>query len=52
VCGTLVDKNKEVCTICESTSRKDDIICVVEEYLDMISIESSNIFDGKYHILG
>lgn len=52
VCGTLVDKHKNICSICENTSRKDDIICVVEEYLDMISIETANVFDGKYHILG
>jgi recombination protein RecR len=50
-CGNLVDKQKTTCSICENPSRKNNIICVVEEYLDMFSIEASNVFDGKYHIL-
>ncbi len=51
MCWSLVDKNIDLCHICKSQSRKDDLICVVEEYLDMLTIENSQIFDWKYHIL-
>ncbi len=51
ICGILIDAHITTCSICNNSERKDDIICVVEEYLDMISIEQSNVFDGKYHIL-
>ena len=51
MCWSLVDKNIDLCNICKSQSRKDDLICVVEEYLDMLTIENSQIFDWKYHIL-
>lgn len=51
MCWSLVDKNIDLCHICKSQSRKEDLICVVEEYLDMLTIENSQIFDWKYHIL-
>lgn len=51
ICGTLIDANKDICDICKSDKRNSNLICVVEEYLDMISLESSWVFDGKYHIL-
>lgn len=51
-CGALVDVWVEECYICRNTSRNKHIICVVEEYLDMLSIENSKVFDGVYHILG
>ncbi|MDD5769634.1 MAG: recombination mediator RecR [Candidatus Gracilibacteria bacterium] len=52
ICNCLIDKNKNICEICSSSNRNKNIICVVEEYLDMISIENSKVFDGVYHILG
>lgn len=51
-CWSLIDVEKKLCSICLSENRNKNIICVVEEYLDMISIENSKIFDGVYHILG
>jgi len=51
-CWCLVDAWKERCTICENTSRKAHVICVVEEYLDMLTIEQSGQFEWVYHILG
>ncbi|MBW7954989.1 recombination protein RecR [Candidatus Gracilibacteria bacterium] len=50
-CYGLIDKNKEICDIC-SGNRNNNLICVVEEYYDMLVIEKSGIFDGIYHILG
>jgi recombination protein RecR len=40
-CGILIDSNKEICNICSDENRNKKEICVVEEYLDMVSIESS-----------
>lgn len=51
-CWALVDNWIQICDICLSENRNKNIICVVEEYLDMISIENSKVFDGVYHILG
>ncbi len=51
-CGSLIDAGKHICEICRSQERQKDIICVVEEYLDMVTIENSKIFKGRYHILG
>jgi recombination protein RecR len=50
-CWCLVDAWKPQCHICENPKRKSYIICVVEEYLDMLTIEQSGQFDGVYHIL-
>ena len=52
ICWCLVDANKNICEICKDEKRDKNIICVIEEYLDMITIESSNSFSWKYHILG
>lgn len=51
-CGCLVDAWKLLCNICENSQRKAHIICIVEEYLDMLTIEQSGQFEGVYHILG
>lgn len=51
-CWSLIDVNKNICGICSDEKRNKNIVCVVEEYLDMITIESSWSFDWKYHILG
>jgi len=51
-CGCLVDAWKQKCNICENESREQNLICIVEEYLDMLTIEESWQFNGVYHILG
>jgi len=50
VCGSLRSTN--VCSNCDQTNKKSNKICVVENIADQWSIESSNIFDGYFHILG
>lgn len=42
----------ELCEICQDTKRNLKIICVVEEPLDIISIEKTRAFQGIYHVLG
>lgn len=45
-----LSENSE-CPICDDEKRKKNIICVVEEFLDLFAIEQSNGFKGLYHIL-
>ena len=40
------------CSICNSTKRKSEKICVVEDIGDLWAIEKSKAFDGHYHVLG
>ena len=42
---------EEICTICSDPKRSDDLICVVESVSDVLAIEDSNQFRGKYFIL-
>src|SRR3989344_3755744 len=39
------------CEICASSTRHKNIICVVEQPIDILSIERTNKFDGVYHVL-
>ena len=43
---------KELCTICTSSYRDDSIICVVEDLRDVIAIENTGQYSGKFHVLG
>jgi recombination protein RecR len=42
----------DVCSICANSMRRQEIICVVESIRDVIAIESTQQFNGTYHILG
>ncbi|PKQ28565.1 MAG: recombination protein RecR [Candidatus Anoxymicrobium japonicum] len=42
----------ELCSICSDGRRDESIICAVEEPRDVIAIEKSGRFKGKYHVLG
>lgn len=42
----------ELCNICTSHSRKQGLLCVVENIRDVIAIESTQQFNGVYHVLG
>jgi recombination protein RecR len=44
--------DKELCNICSNSMRKQEIICVVENIRDVIAIESTQQFNGIYHVLG
>ena len=41
-----------ICSICENPKRDGSVICVVEDIQDVLAIENTNQFQGKYHILG
>lgn len=42
----------ELCTICSNNYRQQRVICVVENIRDVIAIESTQQFNGTYHVLG
>jgi len=41
-----------LCNICRNPSRKQELLCVVENIRDVIAIESTQQFNGVYHVLG
>ncbi len=49
-CGNIAQT--EQCRICTDPRRSDEIICVVEEPKDVVAIERTREFRGKYHVLG
>ena len=49
-CNNVSDA--DFCSICSNSMRKQDIICVVENIRDVIALESTQQFNGTYHVLG
>jgi len=49
-CGNISEE--ELCRICRDPRRDQTLICVVEESKDVIAIEKTREFRGKYHVLG
>lgn len=50
-CGALAEAGV-LCEICSNFRRDRSIICVVESFSQLLSIENSNVFKGVYHVLG
>jgi recombination protein RecR len=50
VCGALTEESP--CAICGDGRRDASLLCVVEQPVDILSIEKSGTFRGKYHVLG
>jgi recombination protein RecR len=50
VCGNVSEEER--CRICRDPRRDDSVICVVEEAKDVVAIERSREFNGRYHVLG
>jgi recombination protein RecR len=49
-CGSLTEKSP--CPICEDLRRDASLVCVVERAVDILSVEKSGTFRGKFHVLG
>ena len=49
-CGALTEKSP--CPICEDARRDGSLLCVVERAVDILSIEKSGSYRGKFHVLG
>ncbi len=50
-CFNLIS-DSELCAICADKKRQQNLICVVEDILDIIPIERTRQFTGVYHVLG
>jgi recombination protein RecR len=49
-CGALTEK--QPCAICSDSRRDASLVCLVEQPVDIIRIEKSGTFHGRYHVLG
>ncbi len=52
LCHGMTDEKETLCKICRDAKRDMWEICVVEDYLDLLSIERTGIYRGRYHVLG
>lgn len=50
LCGALTEK--AICDICADPRRESSLICLVERPVDILSVEKSGTYRGKYHVLG
>jgi recombination protein RecR len=50
ICGNVAEE--ETCRICRDSRRDPAVICVVEESKDVVAIERTREFRGRYHVLG
>jgi recombination protein RecR len=50
ICGALTEKSP--CSICDDSRRDASVVCVVEKAVDILSIEKSGSYRGKFHVLG
>ena len=50
LCGALTEQ--QPCSYCTTPSRDSSLICLVERAVDIISLEKSGTYRGKYHVLG
>ena len=49
-CGNLTEEER--CAICEDARRDRTVVCVVEQPVDLISLEKTHEYRGLYHVLG
>jgi recombination protein RecR len=50
-CFNITAQGKDPCAICLDDGRQNDLVCVVEEPLDVVAIERTASFNGRYHVL-
>ncbi len=50
-CFNITEAGRERCEICESAQRDEGLVCVVEEALDVLALERTGGYRGKYHVL-
>ena len=49
-CGNLTEE--ELCSVCSDARRDRSVICVVEQPVDVVSLERTHEYRGLYHVLG
>jgi recombination protein RecR len=51
VCFNITGAGRQECEICSSADRDGRVVCVVEEPLDVIALERTDAYQGRYHVL-
>ncbi|MDG2128498.1 MAG: recombination mediator RecR [Fuerstiella sp.] len=52
-CSTCFNLTEnDVCALCQDPRRETHVVCVVEQPKDVVALESSGVFTGRYHVLG
>ena len=49
ICGCLTDN--DVCMICSNEFRRDNLICILEDFKGVFAFEKTGKYNGKYHVL-
>ena len=50
VCGSFTETDP--CPICSDPSREKDVLCIVEQPQDVLTIQNSGVYNGQFHVLG
>jgi recombination protein RecR len=50
ICNNISESDP--CHICSDSERRNDVICVVEEAVDLAALDKAEGFGGRYHVLG
>lgn len=50
-CFNITEAGRTRCEICENPKRPGTLICVVEEALDVLALERTGAYNGRYHVL-
>lgn len=51
LCFNIMEAGRQQCRICADPERTARVLCVVEEPLDVVALERTSAFQGKYHVL-
>lgn len=51
ICFNITSSGREQCEVCADTERDEAYLCVVEEPLDVLALERTGGFHGRYHVL-
>lgn len=51
-CGAFTTRDADPCALCTDPARDGRVVCVVEEPSDIVALEASGAFRGRYHVLG
>ena len=51
-CGSFTTSDRDPCDLCTDATRDGGLLCVVEEPSDVMQVEASGAFRGRYHALG
>lgn len=51
-CGAFTTADRDPCETCVDETRDGSVLCVVEDPADIVSVEASGAFRGRYHALG